>query len=119
MFYDVNQSNIYFSGPHPFPIFTTVYRAAGFTANHMDIMFSELAQAYLDSPWTYMHADVDDPPLEFAQELNLVEELISYLNSPKQLNLLLNTPDSSILDSPIINILPLLELIPALPLMAL
>ena len=67
-----------------------------------------------------MHADVDDhdPPLEFAQEL-LVEELISYLNSPKQLNLLLNTPDSSILDSPIINILPLPELIPALPLMAL
>ena len=87
----------------------------------MDIMFSELAQAYLDSPWTYMHADVDDhdPPLEFAQELDLVEELNSYLNSPKQLNLLLNTPDSSILDSPIINILPLPELIPALPLMAL
>ena len=78
MFYDVNQSNICFGGPHP--IFTTAYCAAGFTVNHMDVMFTELAQSYLESPWTYVRADVDEhgPPLEFARELDLVEELNSY-----------------------------------------
>ena len=78
MFYDANQSNICFGGPHP--IFTTAYCAAGFTVNHMDVMFTELVQSYLESPWTYVRADVDEhgPPLEFARELDLVEELNSY-----------------------------------------
>ena len=55
MFYDVNQSNICFGGPHP--IFTTAYGAAGFTVNHIDVMFTELAQVYLESPWTYVRTD--------------------------------------------------------------
>ena len=103
VFYDVNQSNNCFGGPHP--IFMSAYRSAGFTANHMDVMFSELARAYLESPRTFMRVDVDDhgPPLEFARELDLIEELNSYLNSPKQLELLLDTPDSSPIDSPIID----------------
>ena len=48
VFYDVNQSNICFGGPHP--IFTSAYRSAGFIVNHMDVMFSELARANLESP---------------------------------------------------------------------
>ena len=61
-----------------------------------------------------MRVDVDDhgPPLEFARELALIDELNSYLNSPKQLELLLDSPDPSPIDSPIIDILPLPELIP-------
>ena len=61
-----------------------------------------------------MRVDVDDhgPPLEFARELDLIDELNSYLNSPKQLELLLDTPDPSPIDSPIIDILPPPELIP-------
>ena len=83
LFYDVNQSNICFGGPHP--IFTSAYRAAGFTVNHMDVIFSQLARAYVESPWAYIRMDVDDhgPPLEFACEHDLVEELNSYLTSPK------------------------------------
>ena len=112
VFYDVNQSNICFGGPHP--IFTTAYRAAGFTVNHMDVMFTELAQAYLESPRTYVRTDVDEhgPPLEFARELDLVEELNSYINSPKQLQLLTYSPDLPLLDSPIIDIIPSPELVP-------
>ena len=75
----------------------------------MDVMFSKLARAYLESPRTFMRVDVDDhgPPLEFARELDLLDELDSYLNSPKQLELLLDSPDSSpIINSPIIDILP-------------
>ena len=79
-------------------------------------MFSELARAYLESPRTFMRVDVDDhsPPLELARELNLIDKLNSYLNSPKQLELLLDTPDPSPIDSPIIDILPPPELIPVL-----
>ena len=99
-------------GPHP--IFTSAYHSAGFTVNHMDVMFSKLARAYLESPQTFMRVDVDNhgPPLEFARELNLIDKLNSYLNSPKQLELLLDTPDPSPIDSPIIDILPPPELIP-------
>ena len=77
-------------------------------------MFSKLARAYLESPRTFMRVDVDDhgPPPEFARELDLIDELNSYLNSPKQLELLLDSPDPSPIDSPIIDILPPLELIP-------
>ena len=80
----------------------------------MDVMFSELARAYLESPRTFMRVDVDDhgPPLELARELDLIDELNSYLNSPKQLELLLDSPDPSPIDSPIIDILPPPELIP-------
>ena len=46
------------------------------------------------------------PPLEFARELDLIDKLNSYLNSPKQLELLLDSPDPSPIDSPIIDILP-------------
>ena len=74
----------------------------------MDVMFSELARAYLESPRTFMRVDVDDhgPPLEFARELDLIDELNSYLNSPNHLELLLDSPDPSPIDSPIIDILP-------------
>ena len=50
----------------------------------MDVMFSKLARAYLESPQTFMRVDVDNhgPPLEFARELNLIDKLNSYLNSP-------------------------------------
>ena len=80
----------------------------------MDVMFSELARAYLESPRTFMRVDVDDhgPPLELARELDLIDELNSYLNSPKQLELLLDSPDPSPIDSPIIDILPPPELSP-------
>ena len=56
--------------------------------------------------------DEHGPPLEFVRELDLVEELNSYINSPKQLQLLINSPDSPILDSPIINIIHSPELTP-------
>ena len=46
VFYDANQSNICFGGPHP--IFTTAYCAAGFTVNHMDVMFTSVPGVPLD-----------------------------------------------------------------------
>ena len=52
------------------------------------------------------------PPLEFAWELDLLEELNSYINSPKQLHLLISSPDLPLLDSPIIDIIPFPELTP-------
>ena len=54
------------------------------------------------------------PPLDFAREHDLVEELNSHLTSPKRLELLLDIPDTPILDSPIIDILPPPKLVPVL-----
>ena len=83
----------------------------------MDVMFSELACTYLESPRTYVCVDVDEngPQLEFARELDLLEELNRYINSPKQLELLINFKETPHLDSPIIDILPPPELVPFFP----
>ena len=74
VFYDVYQSNICFGGPHP--IFTHAYREAGHIVNHMEVMFTEMARAYLAAPRTFVRVDVEEhgPPLELARELDLITE---------------------------------------------
>jgi hypothetical protein len=100
-FYDIYQSNVCFGGPHP--IFTQAYHDAGYSVNNMEIMFSELARAYLNTPRTFLRVDVDDhgPPLELARELDLVEELtasfpLSHKSSPVPDLLLSEFSDESV-----------------------
>jgi hypothetical protein len=102
-FYDIYQSNVCFGGPHP--IFTQAYHDAGYSVNNMEIMFSELARAYLNTPRTFLRVDVDDhgPPLELARELDLVEELtasfpLSHKSSPVPDPLLPEFSDESLSD---------------------
>jgi competence transcription factor ComK len=73
--YDIYQSNICFGGPHA--IFTQAYKKFGMYANHVQVMFTEVARAYMDSPWNFIRADVDEhgPPLEFARESDLLNEI--------------------------------------------
>jgi hypothetical protein len=102
-FYDIYQSNVCFGGPHP--IFTQAYHDAGYSINNMEIMFSELARAYLNTPRTFLRVDVDEhgPPLELARELDLVEELtasfpLSHKSSPVPDLLLSEFSDESLTD---------------------
>ena len=73
--YDVFQSNICFGGPHA--IFTQAYRKIGMSTNHVQVMFSEMARAYMDSPKTFIRVNVEEhgPPLDIARELDLIDEL--------------------------------------------
>ena len=73
--YDVFQSNICFGGPHA--VFTQAYRKVGMSTNHVQVMFTEMARAYMDSPKTFIRVNVEEhgPPLDIARELDLVEEI--------------------------------------------
>ena len=73
--YDIHQSNICFGGPHA--VFTQAYKKAGASTSHIQVMFTELARSYMDSPRSFIRVDVDDhgPPLNLARELDLLEEL--------------------------------------------
>jgi hypothetical protein len=72
--YDIYQSNICFGGPHA--VFTQAYRKAGVSINHVQVMFTEMARAYMDSPRTFVRMDVDEhgPPMNLARELDLIDE---------------------------------------------
>jgi len=71
---DVAGSNICFGGPHQ--IFSEAYRKVGRMFNHVEIIFSEMAQAYLNAPRNFVAADPEDhgPMRSPARELDIVEE---------------------------------------------
>ena len=62
--YDVYQSNICFSGLHA--IFTQAYRKVGMSTNYVQVLFTEMARAYMDSPKTLVRVSVEEhePPLD-------------------------------------------------------
>lgn len=71
---DIYNSNICFGGPHK--IFSQAYEGLGKSAAHAQAMFTEMAQAYLSAPKTFVRVSVEDhgPPLDLSRELDLVEE---------------------------------------------
>jgi len=71
---DIAGSNICFGGPHQ--IFSEAYRKVGRMFNHVEIIFSEMAQAYLNAPRNFVAADPEDhgPMRSPARELDIVEE---------------------------------------------
>jgi hypothetical protein len=75
--FDIYQSNICFGGPHA--VFTQAYRKLGLSGNHVQVMFTEVARAYMESPKTFIRVDVEEhgPPQEFARELDIMEEFTS------------------------------------------
>jgi hypothetical protein len=83
--FDIYQSNICFGGPHA--VFTQAYRKLGLSGNHVQVMFTEVARAYMESPKTFIRVDVEEhgPPQEFARELDIMEEFTNaFPQSSKQ-----------------------------------
>jgi len=80
---DIYGSNVCFGGPHE--VFSQAYRKAGLRGAHVQVMFTEMASAYINSPRTFMRVDVDDhgPPLRLTQELDLVAEFESAFSEAK------------------------------------
>jgi len=71
---DIAGSNICYGGPHE--VFSEAYRKVGRMFNHVEIIFSEMAQAYLNAPRNFVTADPEDhgPMRSLARELDIVEE---------------------------------------------
>jgi len=72
---DIYGSNVCFGGPHE--IFSQAYQRIGIRSNHVQVMLTELASAYLNSPRSFVRVDVNEhgPPMNLAHELDLEEEL--------------------------------------------
>ena len=59
---DINGSNICFGGTHE--IFTKGYAKAGMSAGHIQVLFTQVARAYMRAPYTMVQSKSDDhgPP---------------------------------------------------------
>jgi hypothetical protein len=80
----------------------------------MDVMFTELAQAYLESPRTYVRTDVDEhgPPLELRGNLTWSRNSTATSTRPSSFSSSPTPLTFPFLDSPIIDIIPSPELVP-------
>ena len=81
---DIYESNICFGGPHG--VFSKAYREAGRFVNNVEILFTEIASAYMRTPRTFVAASVDDhgPMRSLARELELMDEAYSVFPPSKQ-----------------------------------
>jgi hypothetical protein len=84
---DIYHSNMCFGGPHE--VFTKAYRDAGRVVNNVEILFTEMAQAYMNAPRTFVTAHVEDHgpmrsrALEFELEVELEQAVMSRMSKDK------------------------------------
>jgi hypothetical protein len=85
---DIYHSNMCFGGPHE--VFTKAYRDAGRIVNNVDILFTEMAQAYMNAPRTFVTAmaNGDQPKSRIVGNLEQAEACV------KPLPISAPTPDS-------------------------
>ena len=58
MLLDIHGSNICFGGTHE--IFTRGYAKAGMSASHIQVLFTQVAEAYMRAPYTMVRSNWDD-----------------------------------------------------------
>jgi hypothetical protein len=84
---DIYHSNICFGGPHE--VFTKAYRDAGRVVNNVEILFTEMAQAYMNAPRTFVTAHVEDHgpmrsrALEFELEVEMEQAVMCRMSKDK------------------------------------
>jgi len=71
---DVSGSNICYGGPHH--VFTQAYAKVGRTSNHIELLFSEVATAYMNAPRNFVRVDVEEhgPMMSLAREWEILED---------------------------------------------